>query len=37
MTRFLYRQLYESRGDYVWRSPSCETCSSYRECFQTEG
>jgi nitrogen fixation protein NifQ len=33
--RFLYRQLCESGGDYVCRSPSCETCSSYSECFET--
>nr|WP_319556506.1 nitrogen fixation protein NifQ [uncultured Vibrio sp.] len=33
--RFLYRQLCESGGDYVCRSPSCETCSSYNECFET--
>ena len=31
--RFLYRQLCENGGDYVCRSPSCETCSSYSECF----
>lgn len=33
--RFLYRQLCENGGDYVCRSPSCETCSSYSECFDT--
>ncbi|WP_321284329.1 nitrogen fixation protein NifQ [uncultured Vibrio sp.] len=33
--RFLYRQLCESGGDYVCRSPSCETCSSYNDCFET--
>lgn len=32
--RFLYRQLCENGGDYVCRSPSCETCSSYNECFE---
>ncbi|MGY5615725.1 nitrogen fixation protein NifQ [Vibrio cincinnatiensis] len=32
--RFLYRQLCENGGDYLCRSPSCETCSSYRECFE---
>lgn len=32
--RFFYRQLCESGGDYVCRSPSCEECSSYAECFE---
>ncbi|NIY90678.1 nitrogen fixation protein NifQ [Vibrio diazotrophicus] len=31
--RFLYRQLCENGGDYVCRSPSCEECVSYSECF----
>ncbi len=31
--RFLYRQLCENGGDYICRSPSCETCTSYNECF----
>lgn len=31
--RFLYRQLCENGGDYVCRSPSCEECTSYSECF----
>lgn len=31
--RFLYKQLCENGGDYVCRSPSCETCTSYTECF----
>lgn len=31
--RFFYRQLCEEGGDYVCRSPSCETCTSYSECF----
>ena len=34
--RFLYKQLCESGGDYVCRSPSCETCTSYEECFGEE-
>ncbi len=34
--RFLYRQLCENGGDYVCRSPSCEQCSSYSECFDLE-
>ncbi|PNH98786.1 nitrogen fixation protein NifQ [Vibrio diazotrophicus] len=31
--RFLYRQLCENGGDYVCRSPSCEECASYSECY----
>lgn len=31
--RFLYRQLCSSGGDYVCRAPSCETCTSFSECF----
>lgn len=31
--RFMYRQLCENGGDYVCRSPSCEECASYSECF----
>jgi len=31
--RFFYRQLCESEGDYICRSPSCEHCVSYNECF----
>ncbi|MHA2936848.1 nitrogen fixation protein NifQ [Vibrio sp. RC27] len=34
--RFLYKQLCENGGDYVCRSPSCDTCSSYSECFITD-
>jgi nitrogen fixation protein NifQ len=34
--RFFYLQLCQSGGDYVCRSPSCEACSSYRECFVTD-
>ncbi|MBF9002989.1 nitrogen fixation protein NifQ [Vibrio nitrifigilis] len=34
--RFLYRQMCERGGDYVCRSPSCETCTSYNECFGDE-
>ncbi|RQW62121.1 nitrogen fixation protein NifQ [Vibrio viridaestus] len=34
--RFLYRQLCSSGGDYVCRSPSCETCTSFSECFIDE-
>ncbi len=31
--RFFYLQLCKSEGDYVCRSPSCESCTSYRECY----
>lgn len=31
--RFFYRQLCEQDGDYICRSPSCEECKSYSECF----
>lgn len=31
--RFFYRMLCEQGGDYICRAPSCEQCSSYRECF----
>jgi len=31
--RFFYRQLCEQGGDYLCRSPSCEECRSYSECF----
>lgn len=31
--RFFYRQLCEQDGDYICRSPSCEECKSYAECF----
>jgi len=34
--RFLYRQLCERGGDYVCRSPSCEECPSYNECFDVK-
>lgn len=34
--RFFYLQLCQSEGDYVCRAPSCESCSSQRECFAPE-
>ena len=34
--KFLYRQLCEQGGHFVCRSPSCETCSTYEECFGVE-
>ena len=34
--KFLYKQLCEAEGHYVCRSPSCEVCTSYEECFGEE-
>ncbi len=34
--RFLYRQLCSSGGDYICRAPSCDTCTSFNECFADE-
>jgi nitrogen fixation protein NifQ len=34
--RFFYLQLCNNGGDYVCRSPSCDTCTSYNECFVTD-
>lgn len=34
--KFLYRQLCEQGGHFVCRSPSCETCPTYDECFGDE-
>lgn len=34
--KFLYKQLCEAGGHYVCRSPSCETCPSYDDCFGEE-
>ncbi|SMF27859.1 nitrogen fixation protein NifQ [Alteromonadaceae bacterium Bs31] len=34
--KFLYRQLCELGGHFVCRSPSCETCPTYDECFGEE-
>lgn len=31
--KFLYKQLCEAEGIYVCRSPSCEVCEEYSECF----
>lgn len=31
--RFFYRQLCVQGGDFVCRSPNCEACPSYQECF----
>lgn len=34
--KFLYRQLCEEGGHFVCRSPTCETCPTYDECFGDE-
>ncbi|MGB0723735.1 MAG: nitrogen fixation protein NifQ [Gammaproteobacteria bacterium] len=34
--KFLYKQLCESEGIYVCRSPSCEVCPDYDNCFGPE-
>lgn len=34
--RFLYKQLCETGGHYVCRSPSCEECAVYSDCFGPE-
>lgn len=34
--KFLYKQLCEAEGIYVCRSPSCEVCADYDNCFGNE-
>jgi nitrogen fixation protein NifQ len=34
--RFLYKQLCVQEGIYTCRSPSCEVCADYEECFGPE-
>jgi nitrogen fixation protein NifQ len=34
--KFFYKQLCEQQGAYVCRSPSCEQCAVYEDCFGTE-
>ncbi|WP_043238857.1 nitrogen fixation protein NifQ [Stutzerimonas azotifigens] len=34
--KFFYKQLCEQGGGYVCRSPSCETCPTYHDCFGEE-
>jgi nitrogen fixation protein NifQ len=34
--KFLYKQLCIAEGVYVCRSPSCEICADYRDCFGPE-
>jgi len=34
--KFLYRELCQSEGIYICRSPSCEACDDYPVCFGPE-
>lgn len=34
--KFFYKQLCEAEGGYVCRSPTCEQCTLYAECFGEE-
>lgn len=34
--KFLYRQLCHQEGAYLCRSPTCETCVDYLDCFGSE-
>ncbi|MDR3410084.1 MAG: nitrogen fixation protein NifQ [Formivibrio sp.] len=34
--KFLYKQLCEEEGIYVCRSPSCDACKDFGECFGSE-
>lgn len=34
--KFFYKQLCEREGGYVCRSPSCEQCPTYHDCFGEE-
>lgn len=34
--KFFYKQLCEAEGGYVCRSPTCEQCALYADCFGTE-
>ena len=34
--KFFYKQLCEREGGYVCRSPSCEQCAAYADCFGPE-
>ncbi|MGD2117369.1 MAG: nitrogen fixation protein NifQ [Chromatiales bacterium] len=34
--KFLYKQLCETEGIYTCRSPSCEVCADYANCFGPE-
>jgi nitrogen fixation protein NifQ len=34
--KFFYKQLCDAEGIYVCRSPSCEVCVDYAQCFAPE-
>lgn len=34
--KFLYKQLCETEGIYTCRSPSCEVCADYDNCFSSD-
>jgi nitrogen fixation protein NifQ len=34
--KFFYRQLCEQQGHYLCRSPSCDICPTYQDCFGEE-
>lgn len=34
--KFLYKQMCEGEGIYVCRSPSCEVCTDYKNCYGNE-
>ena len=34
--KFLYRQLCEQGGHFICRSPSCDACPTYNDCFGDE-
>jgi len=34
--KFFYKQLCEQEGSYVCRSPSCDSCSNFDDCFGEE-
>jgi len=34
--KFFYKQLCAQEGIYTCRSPSCEVCPDYKDCFSTE-
>ncbi|MFZ5603920.1 MAG: nitrogen fixation protein NifQ [Pseudomonadota bacterium] len=34
--KFFYKQLCEQQGGYVCRSPSCDQCPTYQDCFGDE-
>ncbi len=34
--KFFYKQLCNAEGIYACRSPSCEVCADYKECFGSE-